>query len=150
MIIHDNENIIDSKFIGVPFKYDGKTLEETDCIGLIVLYLKEHGFDYEYDEKYEPALKHWYETSVQKFAEGMMKYGKVLGFSELRKFDLVMFFGEELSNKFPQILGIVVDEGRHFLMNFPESGSHVVMFDEYWKNRFFGGMRLWKVMEKEP
>lgn len=149
MIIKDSEKIIDPKFVDVPFVYEGKTLDGTDCIGLTILFLKEHGFDYEYDPKAEPALHHWYLSSMQKFADAMFKYGKVLGFSELKKFDVVMFFGNDGLDRFPVLMGIVIDEGRHFLMNFREHGSHVVMFDEEWKSKFFGGMRLYKVMEKD-
>ena len=34
-------SLVDPKFIGVPYKLNGRTFEGSDCIGLAILWLKE-------------------------------------------------------------------------------------------------------------
>lgn len=143
----DPNSFVDPKFIGIPFKLGGKSFKGSDCVGTVILWLKEQGIDYEYDDGLGPILAHWWATSPTRFMNAMLERGRVLIFPELKKFDLLMMFQDEEINKYPGMLGVMVED-RFFLTNTEDRGSRVYMLNEYWKRRCYGGLRLHKVVEK--
>lgn len=138
--------LVPAKFLGIPYKLHSKTFEESDCIGLAILWLKEHGLEYEYDDQKGPIMAHWWETQPRRFLDAFLEMGSVVKLSELRKFDCLLLMGEE-SNTFPSCVGIMVDD-RHFMCSLPSRGSFIAMLNMHWKQRFWSAIRLHKVVEK--
>ena len=147
MIRIDPNSLIDPKFVGVPYVHGGKTFEGTDCIGISILWLKEQGFNFKYDDGQGPALKHWWEHNPWRLRNAISKYGIMVPFSQLQKYDCLMFFLDETSNKFPSCIGIMIDE-RHFITSLENSGSRVYMINKSWRKRYFGTIRFHQVTEK--
>jgi len=93
-------------------------------------------------------LEHWFERSPSRFVNAILSLGEIVPFSDLKKFDLVLFFGVERVNKFPTGMGIMVDE-RHFLFSRGDGDfSTVHMLRLEWKEKFWGALRLKRVVER--
>lgn len=147
MITDSKYYAIDKKFLDVPYLLGGKTLNGTDCIGIAILYLKEHGINYEYEDGKGPIYKHWYFTAPSRLRSAVLEYGNFVRFYELKKFDIVLFFGSDQTERFPTMGGIMIDD-RHFLTLAEERGSLVHILSLTWKDRFWGAIRLHEVVNK--
>ena len=147
MIKIDISNLVDSRFLEIPYILGGKEFAGCDCIGLAILWLKEFGVEYRYDDGHGPVLEHWWEKNPHRFLNAISELGRVIQFSDVKKFDCLLFFGEESWNRFPTCLGIMVDD-RHFLTTVEKIGSFVQMLNLEWKQKFWGAIRLGKVVEK--
>ena len=147
MIKIDPSALVDPKFLNIPYVLGGRTFEGADCIGTAILWLKEQGFEYEYDDKEGPVLAHWWEHKPRRFLDAMRERGEFIRFQELRKYDcLLLVLGNEGVN-FPSCLGVMVDD-RHFLVATQERGSFVQQLDIFWRHKFFAGIRLHRVLER--
>lgn len=138
---------IESKFINVPYKLGGRDLRGCDCIGLVVLWLREQGLDYNYDQSDAFRMKKYWETSPSKFVEMVSEYGIMIPFFQVRKFDFLFFYAEKES-VFPTLPAVMVDD-RHFLISKnKDGGSEVLMLTKEWKDRFWGAIKLRQAVEK--
>lgn len=138
---------IDDKFIGVPFVKDGRSHEGTDCLGLVYLWYAHHGVVYEeaHDTGSE-AAGFWWAQNPRRYIEGMKQYGHTVAFFELKRHDMILFFDPQINSAMPIDAGIMVDD-RHFLWTKVGAASEVQMLNEFFRNRFWGGLRLFKVTE---
>lgn len=141
------EKLIDKKFLGIPYKLHSKTYEECDCIGLAILFLREHGLEYEYDDNKGPVMARWWETHPRRFLDAFLAMGNVVKWPELQKFDCMLLMGEEEGATFPSCVGLMIDD-RHFIGSLPSRGSFISELNVYWKSRFWSAIRLHKVAEK--
>jgi hypothetical protein len=145
-IQNDPNTLVDPKFIGIPYDLGKRTLEGCDCIGLMIMFMAEHGVQYEYDDKQGPILEHWWESNPRRFLNAISQHGALIQFSDIKKFDILLFFGEESFNRFPTCLGVMIDD-RHFLIALEKRGSCVLMLDKIWRGKFWGAIRMHKAVE---
>lgn len=143
----DPNNLVDQKFLNIPYVLGKKTLEGCDCIGLCLMYLAENGIDFKYDDKMGPIYEHWWENNPFRLVNAVSEYGTAIYYTLAKKLDLMLFFGEEQVNRFPMCMGVMIDD-RHFLMALPDRGSFVQMFNKVWRGKLWGTIRLHKVVEK--
>lgn len=141
MIKTDPNTLVDPKFVGIPYVHQGRSLEGADCIGVAILWLREQGLDYEYDDGKGEVMKNWWERHPRRFLDAMLQIGKIVKFSEVRKYDCLMFVLGNEGNTFPSCLGVMVDD-RHFLVSVDGRGSFVQILDMFWKQKYFGAIRL--------
>lgn len=139
------QSLIDKKFLGIPYKLGAKTFDQADCIGVAILWLKEQGIDYQYDDKQGPVMAHWWEHKPRRFLDAFLTIGNIVKFSELRKYDCILLLGDEQSS-FPSCVGIMIDD-RHFLTSLESRGSFIDMMSMYWKSKFWSAVRLHRVSE---
>ena len=132
-------DIIDNRFVGVPYKLNGKNFDGSDCMNLILLWYKENGITFDYDQRDANDFKKSWLKSPGSFTEMVLKYGRVVVFHELKKFDFILFFSSE-DTIFPNWPAVMVDD-RHFLINCDKTKSSVHILDMEWKNKFWGGIR---------
>lgn len=142
----DPNTFIDPKFIGIPYLLYGKDFGGADCIGAAILYMRSLGIEYEYDDGMGPVMAHWWEHAPKRFLDAFLGQGSIVKFSNLKKHDCLLLFGDEQST-FPSCVGIMVDD-RHFLMSLPERGSFVTMLNSFWKEKTFSAIRLHKITER--
>ena len=141
MSIQINPNsLVDSKFLGIPYKA-GSDFNGCDCMGIIALYLREHGINTDYDISKFDAYKHQWENHPRRFMDLIYQYGNMVRFSELKKFDVVFFLENGSIGNFPSYPGIMVDAGS-FLTSYDKVSSYVLNLDITWRNRFWGALRL--------
>ena len=138
-------DLVDQRFIGIPYKLGGRVVEGADCIGVAILWLESQGITYEYDAGKGRELAHWWDKSPRRFVESMLEVGQLIHWPDVRRFDVLMFITND-RNTFPNCLGIMVDD-RHFLSTDLERGSFIQMLNEAWKAKFWGAVRLNKVLE---
>ena len=144
MIKINPDTIIENRFLGIPFKYGGKDFKGADCVGTCILWLRSHGFDYKYDDGKGKVLEHWFESAPSRFVDAVNKYGRLIHFHDLRKFDIILFFAHASVTRFPTGMGVMVDD-RHYLSNELGKMSFVRMLDKDARAICFGGLRLHKV-----
>lgn len=138
---------IDSKFINIPFVKDGRSLEGTDCLGLVYLWYAYHGVMFEEArDTGSEAASFWWAQDPKRYIEGMNQYGRTLAFFELRRHDMILFFDPAINSSMPIEAGIMVDD-RHFLWTRRDGVSETQMLNALFKNKFWGGLRLHKVVE---
>ena len=142
----DPNTLVDPKFIGIPYALGKSSLEGADCIGLLIMWVREtFGIEYEYDDKQGAVMENWWERNPRRFLDAFLQLGDIVHFHDLKKYDVLMLFGTEQSS-YPSCLGIMVDD-RHFLMMLEGRGSFVEKLNLYWKSKFFGAIRLHKIKE---
>lgn len=150
---YDSNQLIDRKFIGIPYIQFKKTTDDlgfggTNCIGICILWMKDQGFDYKFDDGKGASMRHWWAHSPRRFADALFKFGNTVRFNELSRYDVLLFFSDkDDTTRFPTHMGIMVD-GRNYLTASQEKGSYVKMLDMTDKKKFFGAIRLHKVVEK--
>lgn len=146
MIKTDPRSVTENRFLNIPYRLGGKDFDGCDCVGLCVLFLKENGLDYEYDMDKLPALKHWWQYAPSNFMNFILQYGSVIPFNEIQKFDVVMFFGDDV-HRFPSLMTVMVDD-RHFLSIVHGETSRVKMLSIEDRDVFWGAIRLHKISER--
>ena len=137
---------IDPKFLNIPYKFGGRGLDGADCVGLLILWFKEQGIDYEYQDKQGAIHMNWYKNNPRRLVESILEYGSLIRFSDLEKNDLLMITNNG-NETIPICLGVMVG-GRHILTTNDKENSFVSMLDMVWRERFWGGIRLTKVLER--
>lgn len=86
-----NEIKVDPKFIGVPFEWRGRTLEKTDCVGLVWLFLQDNGITKD-DSDGSYYDKDWDKNDPQRMLKALIKMGKRIDKQEeLQPFDIILF-----------------------------------------------------------
>lgn len=138
--------MIDPSLIGIPYKLGAKDKTACDCIGVVTMWLRSEGFDINYEDGKGPVTSDWWERSPRRFMEGVLKIGTVVRFSDLKKYDCLLLFGNEQC-LFPSSLAVMVDD-RHILTATEARGSFVEMLSLHWKEKFWGAVRLYR--KEEP
>ena len=115
---------------------------------MCILWLREQGLFYEYEDCNGPVMAHWWEHSPRRFVEALLKVGDSIRLAEAKKYDCFLFCLGDEGGVFPSCLGVMIDD-RHFLISLKERGSFVAMFDEFWRSKHWGTVRLHKAKEKK-
>ena len=141
MIRIDPNALVNPKFLNIPYILGGREFTGADCIGVAILWLRDHGFEYKYDDGQGAVLAHWWEHKPRRFIDAMQQLGEFVRLQEIRKFDCLMFVLGNEGVTFPSCLGVMVDD-RHFLISTENRGSFVQMMDSFWRGKFFAAVRL--------
>ena len=147
----DGSKLVPPRFMGIPYKLGGRSFDGADCVGVAMLYLKEHGLDYSGEDLNlleRATLEGWYERNPRRFVDRVLQLGKPVPFAEVRRFDLLLFFSPDGVSKFPTGMGIMVDP-RHFLGCVrPGEESRVEMLNVIWKSMLWGCLRLHRAVDE--
>ena len=78
------------KYIGKKYKFNGRTLDEFDCIGLLYLWGKEHGWNLDFSDG--KLITHdWYEHSKYRMIRYLLKHMERIDISHARHGDVVLW-----------------------------------------------------------
>lgn len=134
---------IDKRFLDIPYKFGGRDYDGADCVGLLILWFREQGIDYKYRDKDGPIHIDWYKNNPRRLVESITQYGSLIRFSDLQRNDVILLTnnGDE---SIPICLAVMVDD-RHILTTNDKQNSFVEMLDMKWRERFWGGLHLFKV-----
>ena len=144
----DPSSLVDPKFLGVPYKLGKEGFDECDCIGICILWLNEQGFNYKYSDGQGKVMAKWWESKPWRFRDALMKFGDIITFKQVKKYDCLLFFMDETANKYPSCMGVMVDD-RHFLISLEKIGSAVYMLNKTWRARYFSAVRLHQVTQRK-
>lgn len=63
------------KYVGIPYKHNGRDLDGLDCLGLIWRFHKDVGIDVP-DSDGKPIAVDWYRDDPDRYIRGLLKVGK--------------------------------------------------------------------------
>ncbi len=123
-----------SKYIGIPYKLNGRDFNGTDCLGLVWLYLNDQGISFPEGDGL-PIDDSWQESAETRFIEGLDAVAKIV--TEPQKNDIVLIHCFKQSAH----IGVMLDN-QHILHAPDESGSQINLLSNYGKHRILGFWRL--------
>lgn len=118
-----------SKYIGIPFVFNGDTFDGADCAGLVSLFYKEHGINIDYPK---PKHKNWYEIDkfyMQRYL--MENFIMSRDINDIKPFDILYYLINGEGH-----LGVALEYGR-VLMTYPKinefnGGASFIDRYKYW------------------
>ena len=129
------------KYINIPYKHLGHSLDGADCWGLVWLIYKEEK-NIELPEIFT-YQEFWYKEKEDKnpLLQNMSSYKNkkfLLPSDVFNTFDVLMFFNSERT--YVDHIGLVLDENR-FLHTYRGTSSRIDRLQGYWNSRLYGGIR---------
>ncbi len=123
-----------AKYVGVPFKWNGKSVEEgLDCVGLVLSLLYEAGFRYNDDG---PRDADWWKVDPQRaIREVLCRAPKIDRIEDLQPYDVVLFREGTVTKHIGVYLGY-----SKFLHTYKDT-SGIGRLDDKWKQRFVAAVR---------
>ncbi len=137
----DTEQIINKKFIDIPYKLGGKSTDGADCMGVVLLWYREQGIVFDYDESIANKMNIFWERRPAEFLSLVYSFSSFIPFQEIKKYDFLLFFGNERGETFPSLTAAMVDD-RYLLTSTKEKGSFIEILNVDWKSKFFRALRL--------
>lgn len=115
------------KYLGVPHCMGGKSMKCIDCSGLLV------------------AVFASYDIRLPHNSQEQARYGKIIaGKTELREGDLVFFIKSYRTQNFITHSGIYIGNNKFIHTSSSNGVTITSLDDQYWKQRFIFGTRLFK------
>lgn len=136
MIMTDDAiNTIVAKYVGVPFKHNGRELDDgLDCLGLIYCLYKDLGIDFPSDDG-EPIAEDWHKTDPERYVRNLLILGKPVDIPQ--RLDLVYFYMKGAVRH----AGIMVDDNR-FIHTLTNRNSRITRLAKYWSYALAGVRRM--------
>jgi len=120
-------------FLHTPFVHNGRTPGvELDCLGFVVLFYKEFGFDFP-DGDGRPIHRYWFKQEPDRMLNGLkaLGYPRVRTIEELKPFDLVGF---AVARDIMTHMAVMVSS-RHFAHMAPKNGFRITLLDNRWASK---------------
>ena len=126
------------KYVGVHYKHNGRKIEEgLDCLGVIICFLYEWGFELPSDDGCT-IEKDWYKTNPSRLIQGLEEYGKKIAMEKIRPLDVVVFSFHGI----PRHLGIMVDD--YYFLHAREGEKTSIMRLKRYTKYFYSAYRVVK------
>ena len=126
------------KYIGIPYRHNGRDLSGVDCLGLIAMFYKDLGIAL-IDGDGAPIAEDWYVHDPERYERGLESVG-VEADGELQPLDLVYF---ELGDGVVRHAGIMVSK-THFIHVREGRRVDVSRYRGFWRKHHVGTRRLTK------
>ena len=123
-----------SKYIGIPYKLNGRDFNGTDCLGLVWMYLRDQGISIP-DGDNLPIDETWQESAETRFIKGLDAIAERV--EAPRENDIVLIHCYKQSAH----IGVMLDS-QYVLHSPDESGSQINLLSNYGKHRILGFWRL--------
>jgi len=131
------------EFIGIPYVPKGRSFDGCDCIGLVILWFKEHGYDLG-DAGSESYAEDWSDEDPQRYLQTLLDSGEFVDFRQVQENDVLMILNHdedpEKDSKHVDSIAVVIDPG-HYLVSTREFGSRVGTFTIQNLKYFVGAIR---------
>lgn len=80
-----------SKFVGIPYVFNGRTMEGFDCIGLLKLFYESQGWTETFDDG-RSISKDWFEDEPMRFARYLIaNFDRIEDINELSEGSVILF-----------------------------------------------------------
>lgn len=123
------------KYIGIPYKHNGRNNAGVDCLGLMLLILKDVGIKLPNDDG-EIIKRDWFNENPMRFIQGLEQYGEKIDITELQPLDVVVFCFQGI----PRHAGVMVDRS-HFI-HIRENGRVSVTRLKRYSRFFYAAYRM--------
>ncbi len=94
------------RYVGIPFEHNGRTTDGIDCLGLIKLYLDEHGFNIPGDDN-RAIKQNWHKREPSRLLRGLRKHMVEID-GRPQEFDVLLF---KMKGKLRH-LGVMISRNR--------------------------------------
>lgn len=123
------------KYLGIPYKHNGRDKAGVDCLGLMLMVLRDAGIDLPNDDG-RPIDPRWYDIDPERFIRGLEQYGRRIDVTELQPLDVVVF---SFHGK-PRHAGVMIDRSRfiHIRENQSVSIARLKRYSRY----FYAAYRM--------
>lgn len=78
------------KYLGIPYKHNGRDKAGVDCLGLMLMVLRDAGIILPNDDG-RPIDPRWYDADPERLVRGLERYGRRIDVTELQPLDVVVF-----------------------------------------------------------
>ena len=95
------------KYLGIPFRHNGRGMDGVDCLGLMLMVLRDAGIDLP-DDDGRPIDPRWYDIDPERLIRGLGRYGQRINITEIQPLDVVVF---SFHGK-PRHAGVMIDRSR--------------------------------------
>lgn len=127
------------KWLGVPYKHNGRNADGIDCLGLVSEFLSDNEVNIP-DGDGEKIEKDWYKSDPERYVRGLSSYGeKIESMNDLEPLDIICFCidGEHITHS-----GVVINDNKfiHIL-----DGRQVTvnrLNHRFWRKKFACGFRV--------
>lgn len=133
---HSTLKAIVQKYLGVPYRHGGRSLDGLDCLGLIHMFYQDCGIPVP-DGDGKAYDTRWVFTDPERYLRGLLRVGGEASLNDLRQLDLVYF---RLLG-FVSHGGIMVDPYR-FIHVMQHQRVHLTCLTPAWRRRLVGARRL--------
>ncbi len=123
-----------SKYVGVPYKLNGRDFDGTDCLGLVWLYLKDQGINFP-DGDELPIDESWQESAEMRFIKGLDTIAQRVDAPQKNDIVLIHCFKQSAH------IGVMINN-QEVLHSPDDSGSQWNSLSNYGKHRILGFWRL--------
>lgn len=122
------------KYIGIPYKLNGRDFSGIDCLGLVWLYLRDQGIVFP-DGDNLPIDENWQESAESRFIKGLDAIAERV--EAPQKNDVVLIHCLRQTAH----IGVMINS-QELLHSPDESGSQTNLLSNYGKHRILGFWRL--------
>jgi len=131
------------KYIGIPYKHNGRKLEDgLDCWGLVLAIYKELDITIPVSDGTGEIDPYWYKKEPDRYWRFLQQLGDPVNLDQLQSMDIVYFAlidGTIISHA-----GVMLDQNR-FIHTLQRRNCRVNRMDRFWRKKFCGARRLTKV-----
>jgi len=125
-----------ARYIGVPYRHNGRGQDGLDCLGLIASFYRDLGIEVP-DGDGEPIPQDWWKHDPERYLRGLMSIGRPVE-GPLQPLDLVYF---TLTQGVVTHGGVMVDRQR-FIHVLEGHSVMVTRLGSWWQRRLAGARRL--------
>ncbi|HBS58565.1 MAG TPA: glycoside hydrolase [Firmicutes bacterium] len=137
-----------SKYVGVPYKHNGRSIQEgLDCWGLVMCVFAELGVTLPGNDGINIPPEHWFRKDADRYWRFLQTIGKPLDISEVKRYDIVYF--AMIGNSIVSHAGVMLDD-KMFIHTLQKRNCFISKLDRYWLKKIRGARRLPEVAHLQP
>lgn len=128
------------KYIGIPYKHNGRSIEEgLDCWGLVMCIFKELGISLPGSDGYNRPEQDWFKKDPDRYWRFLQRVGEPLDIVQVKRYDIVYF--ALIGNSIVSHAGVMLDNEK-FIHTLQKRNCFVSKLDRYWLKKIRGVRRL--------
>lgn len=134
----ENQLIDVNKYIGVPYKVQGRSIAEgLDCIGLALCIFEDEGVSLPNSDGFE-IKRNWFKKDPDRFLRALQGIGEPIDISEVKRYDIVYF---AINFNIVSHAAVMLDN-ETFIHSLQKRGCFISKLDRYWLKKVRGARRL--------
>jgi probable lipoprotein NlpC len=123
-----------SKYIGIPYKLNGRDFSGTDCLGLVWLYLRDQGINFP-DGDGLPIDENWQDNAETRFIDGLDDIANRVDTPQKNDIVIIHYFRQSAH------IGVMIDS--QYMLHSPSGqSSERGLVSGYGRHRIIGYWRL--------
>lgn len=127
-----------NKYIGVPYKTQGRSISEgLDCIGLALCIFEDLGVALPSSDGFT-IERNWFRKDPDRFLRALQGIGEPIDISEVKRYDIVYF---AMAFNIVSHAGVMLDD-ETFMHSLQKRNCFISKLDRYWLKKIRGARRI--------